>query len=1247
MRFYKRHRDVYLDRNGNVIAGATVLVQTYSGADARVYSDRTGSGGLASSTLTTDDNGEYSFYAPDGLYRLTISKAGRETVVLEDVPVGNGGNEQAGVVYLADFLNASNSNGLEAMAAAIDVAANKIASTQFGRIELAVEGARFGVGDTLEIPSQGGNIAFSQWGMVYATGSVGDWLEEDTAEIAFWNKYQTVTADGKVWSLRKPLILVNPGNAGLVLDNLNYDGKGNSSVRLAAGVRVLGNTSDRFIYRGKGMNVESYGVFVGEDFANSAQIDIDGHEVKANGRVTRDDRTSYCFMNSGNDQKWTRLVGHDGHCVWGDAKFGATTDLTHCDFFNGADFDNTGYVHRLVEYRGVACTWTGDRSGNGVWFVYNPRIRFAPGKLGVTEGSGPAPPSPIRFVATEPDTDLNGFIQSIADTPTELVNSVNQYQFITEGSGSWAMPTDALSRVRGRINAVGGKNRFQQMGPQTPITIFGGPMNEGAEILIEDNNTDEAVGVGAYTNALRLWAGDMARWEVANNGVLKPMAGNTNPQFGSPAVPVHAYLQLIEGNMAMVLTAPAPDLANSQLGVRRIGVGGVQFQFRDTDGFLRTYSMPLAPENYSEPVIDLTRAPYFVDNTTSDATDAIDAAIAKAESLGGATILWATTFKSKGGHKATGRVNFRGLNLTETGLERIYGDGSRVGPMLELLPYDGRQAGIRRHQFLVDFKIDGEVVHVTKTTGTVTAGSPIITGLPPEVVTAAVNGHMLEAYGLPENALIIGKPTSTSLEVSKVADLNNTGKTKIVIREAVTRTATATAGNKVLAMANTSGIKPGMRMLGVNLETDGDDLSSWSRVISIVPNVSVTMDRPAATPGAFSCTFYAYPENILVVEANQAPSYDPDKEYEQVTIKVRMTQAGGDQIVVRPGRDQVHIMPECKPDLGYGFGIRMTASNDSYILRANTGSNWKGGILLSAMATPRFCGETYDPYLTDKYFALAMQGMRECTVVDSDINGQARFTGKAGEDAPLVTLIAVNNKFHKSDMNPGGQTNAYLTLKNIILNVLGGGFKGDRQAVPASSGRPNYIAYMEDTTSRINIMGTNWTDNPANDACPYQIAPCNNMAQFFAQRVDGTTRRLIEREELFTPTLSCAAPGNLSVAYALQEGFGSLRNGMVTVRIVLAFKPTYSSASGAIKIMGLPSWMFPAGDMSDPQIQVAVDSANCDWGAGYTQLYGRVKSAGSIAIDKAGDNLATTQMVIASCTSDTDQRFEFWGTWKV
>lgn len=71
----QRHVDFVTTRGGAAVSGASVLVKTYpAGATATIYSDD----GVTATTnpLTTDANGQFSFYAEDGRYTLVISKTG-------------------------------------------------------------------------------------------------------------------------------------------------------------------------------------------------------------------------------------------------------------------------------------------------------------------------------------------------------------------------------------------------------------------------------------------------------------------------------------------------------------------------------------------------------------------------------------------------------------------------------------------------------------------------------------------------------------------------------------------------------------------------------------------------------------------------------------------------------------------------------------------------------------------------------------------------------------------------------------------------------------------------------------------------------------------------------------------------------------------------------------------------------------------------------------------------------------------
>lgn len=81
----QKYQDVVLKPNGDVVVGATVMVQTFPGAvNATIY---TSSGGSvqAANPITTDSLGAFSFYAPNGRYQLVIAGSGITTKTITDV----------------------------------------------------------------------------------------------------------------------------------------------------------------------------------------------------------------------------------------------------------------------------------------------------------------------------------------------------------------------------------------------------------------------------------------------------------------------------------------------------------------------------------------------------------------------------------------------------------------------------------------------------------------------------------------------------------------------------------------------------------------------------------------------------------------------------------------------------------------------------------------------------------------------------------------------------------------------------------------------------------------------------------------------------------------------------------------------------------------------------------------------------------------------------------------------------------
>jgi hypothetical protein len=70
---------------GLPLVAATVQVNNYPGGGAAtIYSDN-GITPVPGGTLTTDANGRFSFYAPNGHYQLVISGSGITTYTINDI----------------------------------------------------------------------------------------------------------------------------------------------------------------------------------------------------------------------------------------------------------------------------------------------------------------------------------------------------------------------------------------------------------------------------------------------------------------------------------------------------------------------------------------------------------------------------------------------------------------------------------------------------------------------------------------------------------------------------------------------------------------------------------------------------------------------------------------------------------------------------------------------------------------------------------------------------------------------------------------------------------------------------------------------------------------------------------------------------------------------------------------------------------------------------------------------------------
>ncbi len=124
--------------------------------------------------------------------------------------------------------------------------------------------------------------------------------------------------------------------------------------------------------------------------------------------------------------------------------------------------------------------------------------------------------------------------------------------------------------------------------------------------------------------------------------------------------------------------------------------------------------------------------------------------------------------------------------------------------------------------------------------------------------------------------------------------------------------------------------------------------------------------------------------------------------------------------------------------------------------------------------------------------------------------------------------------------------------------------------------RAGWLAFVESDGRHMTYVGapSYWTDSFAAG----RVAFANAGTGFAANDVQGALAQIGFQSGVFTPTFSFAAPGNLSVSYALQTGSYVKIGSLVFVSIALAFTPTFSTSSGQGRVSGLPFAVEPTLD---------------------------------------------------------------------
>ena len=523
-----------------------------------------------------------------------------------------------------------------------------------------------------------------------------------------------------------------------------------------------------------------------------------------------------------------------------------------------------------------------------------------------------------------------------------------------------------------------------------------------------------------------------------------------------------------------------------------------------------------AADGNSVVVIDPSAAPWNVSQSTPDATATIQAIInilhtyvagQIAAGLHAYGMVLVNDLFNISSISVPGTVSLIGRSSSETGFLQIAGS---IGNIVTGTAYQGVTTAVRRQQYFIGLRIDGQGNGNIPFTATTDGSTAVISVTGAQLVQ---NGYIVEAIGIPKNdasgaqgLVTCASHTTNSITLSTPTVGANSTFTKALARQSVTTTCTADGTTGTMLCGNTAGVLVGMKCYGANLQTDQSDLNQWSIVTAVVPNFSITVDLPTRAAGAFSCQFFVGPCGLWLATETQAPNYNSNLNYEGICISdVRVTNTGFHGIVNR-GRAQMHIWAAgAKTDSCGGYGFAQTGASDTWCDHLLTGNNWWASANFAACATPRWKGEYYDAYLHDRYAEVMVRGCRYWHMENSDINGNLYVVSSNNTTHGIAQVSNCNFLVNNSRIvlpTPWGTIpNAYVTCNGsgTVLQVSGSTFAADDSAVVSNSSRYNYLASSQNG-GLIYVTGQSWADFPTSglDNCPYSIAPCDVMANFFA-----------------------------------------------------------------------------------------------------------------------------------------------------
>lgn len=102
------------------------------------------------------------------------------------------------------------------------------------------------------------------------------------------------------------------------------------------------------------------------------------------------------------------------------------------------------------------------------------------------------------------------------------------------------------------------------------------------------------------------------------------------------------------------------------------------------------------------------------------------------------------------------------------------------------------------------------------------------------------------------------------------------------------------------------------------------------------------------------------------------------------------------------------------------------------------------------------------------------------------------------------------------------------------------------------------------------LSGSTGSGSHVGSTSPTLVTPVLGVATATSLTFGGGVLSTYTNFGTWTPTFTFATPGNLSMAYTSQLGFYSVIGNMVTITFTLVCTPTFTTASGACSVGGLP-----------------------------------------------------------------------------